>query len=212
MHREAEDLRRALEALHAYGILLGSDPRLPSVASVVAGEPVRGSWWGHRRGGAIFRVTREMADHSDVLVTKLVSGKVTYVQRSLWPAVFAAGSAGEPWQMEGLPPAAQSVLDAVTSSGELRTDDLPWAGGAKGESPGEAARELERRLLLHSEDVHTGSGAHAKRLQTWEHWAARTGFAERGMPPQQARERLEEVLESLNRQFKAQGQLPWSAT
>ncbi len=212
MPPEREHHRLALEELERYGILLESDPRLPSVASLVAGEPMRGSWWGHARGEAIFRVTKELADHHDVLVTKLVSGKVTYIQRRLWPPIIAVGSAREPWQLEGLSHAAQSLLVAVPRQGELRTDDVPWTGGPKTESPGAAARELERMLLVHSEEVHTRSGAHAKRLETWERWANRIGFATNEMTPERGKERLEEVVEGLNRQFDGKGRLPWHST
>ena len=211
MRRESADFRRAFEELERYGILLESDPRLPSVAGLISGEPVKGSWWGHPRGGAIFGVTRELGDHPDALVTKLVSGKVTYVHRRLWPVLFAVGCARERWQIDGLSPAAQRILDAVTRNGELRTDDVPWTGGRKTESPGEAARELERRLLVHSEEVHTSRGAHAKRLETWERWASRIGFAAKGIPAEQAKETLEEVVAGLNRQFEAKGRLPWRA-
>ncbi len=38
------------------------------------------------------------------------------------------------------------------------------------------ARTLETRLLVFADDVHTSSGAHVKRIETWEHWAWRTGF------------------------------------
>ncbi len=212
MDEAPEGLRQTLEALRAYGIMLESDPRLPSVASLVAGEPVRGSWWGHPRGEAIFRVTRDLADRPDVLVTKLISGKVTYVHRRLWPAVFAVARASEPWQMEGLSPSANSLLDAVRMDGELRTDNIPRTGSPKAESPAEAARELERRLLVHSEELHTSAGAHAKRLEAWDRWASRVGFSERRPTPGQAKEDLEAVLAGLNRQFGAKGRLPWAGT
>src|ERR1700681_4423049 len=37
------------------GLLLKSDPRLPSVAGLVAGEAIRGSWWAHPAAHAIFQ-------------------------------------------------------------------------------------------------------------------------------------------------------------
>jgi hypothetical protein len=46
-----------------------------------------GSWWGHAKGHEIFWLTRAVRDSSDVLVCRLVAGKVTYVHRRLWPAV-----------------------------------------------------------------------------------------------------------------------------
>ena len=80
--------RRALAALRTHGLLLESDARLPSVVALVAGGPLRGSWWGHPLGGVIFDLSSWLAARPAVLVTRLVSGKVTYVHRSLWSALF----------------------------------------------------------------------------------------------------------------------------
>src|ERR1700756_1855901 len=46
-----------------------------------------GGWWGHARGKEIFWLTRAVRDSPDVLVCRLVTGKVTYVHRRLWPAL-----------------------------------------------------------------------------------------------------------------------------
>jgi hypothetical protein len=59
----------------------------PNLAEAIAGEPVRGSWWGHKKGRAIFRATRTVRDCDQVLVCRLVGGKITYVHRRLWPAI-----------------------------------------------------------------------------------------------------------------------------
>lgn len=74
--------------LEEHGILLeAAQGPLPSVAELVAGMPIRGSWWGHPAGKEIFRATRALRDSPDVLVARLVDGKVTFVHRRLWPAV-----------------------------------------------------------------------------------------------------------------------------
>ena len=201
--------RRALRALRQYGLLLRTDSALPSVASLVAGEPVQGSWWAHPDNHDMYHVSVDLADHPDALVMKLISGKDTYVHRSLWPAIVALGTAREPWQLQGLSPVARRLLDAVTSSGELRTDDIPWTGGAKRDRPGEVARLLQRRLLVYGDQVHTERGAHAKRLETWERWAKRAGLARSRMTPERGRKELEGVLASLNERFQGKGRLPW---
>ena len=82
-----------LAKLKEYGLLLQTDVNLPNVCALVAGAPVRGSWWGHPRSHEIFRVNCELAEHPDVLMCKLVSGKITYFHRALWPAVIAIGRA-----------------------------------------------------------------------------------------------------------------------
>jgi hypothetical protein len=59
----------------------------PSLAEAVAGEPIRGSWWGHKKGRAIFSATRAVRNSPDVLVCHFLDGKVTYIHRRLWPAI-----------------------------------------------------------------------------------------------------------------------------
>ena len=94
----AHDLQTTLSALQRFGILLQSDSKLPSVVGLVAGQPVRGSWWSHARSHDIHAVLTWLADEPDVLAAKLVSGKVTFVHRRLWPALSSVGRAGESWQ------------------------------------------------------------------------------------------------------------------
>jgi hypothetical protein len=60
---------------------------VPSLAQVVTGEPLRGSWWAHPKGNAIFLLSRAIRNSPDVLVCRLVDGKITYIHRRLWRAV-----------------------------------------------------------------------------------------------------------------------------
>jgi hypothetical protein len=60
---------------------------VPSLAEAIAGEPIRGSWWAHPKGRAIFRAAEALSESDAVLVCKLVADKVTYVHRRLWPAL-----------------------------------------------------------------------------------------------------------------------------
>ena len=91
-----QDTVRIRAELKKHGLLLRIDANLPNVSALIAGERVRGSWWAHPKGRVIFRVSSELDDDPDVLITKLVSGKITYVDRSLWPAVVTVGRAREP--------------------------------------------------------------------------------------------------------------------
>ena len=61
--------------------------KVPSLVQVIVGEPVSGSWWAHRKGNEILRISRSIRGSPDVLVCRLVDGKITYVHRRLWPAV-----------------------------------------------------------------------------------------------------------------------------
>lgn len=80
--------KQAAAFLKSEGIVLesGRGP-VPSLAETIAGEPVRGSWWAHPRAQEIFLCSRAIRESADVLVCRLVGGKVTYVHRRLWPAL-----------------------------------------------------------------------------------------------------------------------------
>jgi hypothetical protein len=78
----------ALAVLAEHGMLLESARGpLPNVAEMVAGEPIRGSWWGHSASHAIFAVVNALAESPDVVRTRLVNGKVTLIHRRVWPAL-----------------------------------------------------------------------------------------------------------------------------
>jgi hypothetical protein len=80
--------RQALAFVKKCGIVLesGRGP-VPSLAATIAGEPIRGSWWGHPKGDAIFVCSRAIRNSKDVLTCRLVDRKVTYVHRRLWPGL-----------------------------------------------------------------------------------------------------------------------------
>lgn len=81
--------RQALSFVKTNGITLESGRgAVPSLAQAIAGEPIRGSWWAHPKGRVIFRCSRAIRKSKEVLVCRLVGGKVTYVHRRLWPALF----------------------------------------------------------------------------------------------------------------------------
>ena len=80
--------RGALAFVRRHGIVLeGARGPVPNLAEAAAGGPIRGSWWGHAKGKQIFWLTRAVRDSPQVLVCRLLGGKVTYVHRRLWPAV-----------------------------------------------------------------------------------------------------------------------------
>ena len=193
--------------MRRYGLLLESDPRLPSVVSLVAGKPIGGSWWGHPSGAAIYRETNKLADRSDVVVLKLLNGKVTFVLDRLWPHVYAVGRCGEPWQTNGMKPQSQSLVELVRRNGLIRTDD-PRSRLVAGSRVSAAALDLERRLLVLGTQVHTESGRHAKALESWSHWARRIKLASR-MPLTRAKAELAERVQRLNAEFNGSARLPW---
>ena len=207
----ANHFKRVYSKILSFGFLLESDPKLPSVCTLITGAPLRGSWWSHPLAQTIFQVNQKLEDHPDVLITKLVSGKVTFVHRDLWPEVLAIGTAQESWQMEGLSASAQALLKTVEETGAIRTDKigLPGLKTARKNKPGDIARELERKLLIHAEQIHTASGAHAKLLETWKQWAERVEFKSATIVVEQAKRELAKRLLKLNQEFEASAKLPW---
>jgi hypothetical protein len=92
-----------MAALIDHGMLLQSARGpLPNVAELVAGEPIRGSWWGHPAGTAIFDALNALAESPDVVRTRLVTGKVTLIHRRLWPAVVRAADRFPPKNLAAL--------------------------------------------------------------------------------------------------------------
>ena len=151
--------RSPLVELEARGLLLVSDPQLPSLASLIAGGPVHGSWWAHPASHKIFRALSDLSGHTDVLVVKLIDGKNTLVHRRVWPELVAIAVAGEPWQFAGLSAPARRLYERVTREGQV-------------EATGALTLELETRLLVRGEQFHGETGAHRKRLEDWKRWAA----------------------------------------
>jgi len=90
--RTASAAQAPLEALafvERHGIVLESSRRgtIPSLADAIAGEELVGNWWSHASGKRIFAATRAVRDADDVLVCRLVDGKITFVHARLWPAL-----------------------------------------------------------------------------------------------------------------------------
>jgi hypothetical protein len=203
--------RRVFKQLKEHGFLLESDPYLPSVCLIIAGEPVRGSWWSHPKAQTIFNVNELLEGHEDVLITKLISSKITFVHKQLWSELMTVGSSDSVWQSDGLTEAALILLEIILREGSLRTDKLDWPSNLK-TKPGNAARLLEERLLIVSAPIHTETGAHAKRIETWQHWSERISFQPKQFEPEVAMKRVEALLDGLNKQFDGRATLPWART
>ena len=167
----------------------------------------KGSWWSDPAAHEIFAVNQLLEDHPDVLITKLISGKVTFVHRKLWPQLLAVATARESWQLSDLSVEAKSLLRELDKAGSLSTDRTTKSPVSK---VGETARELELKLLIHSEQIHTKSGTHAKLIETWESWTSRVNY-HCGLPDSfKARRSLESRLDKVNEEYCGSGRLPWT--
>jgi hypothetical protein len=139
-----------------------------------------------------------LEDHPDVLIMKLISGKVTFVHRQLWGRIYSIAVARENWQMKPLSSAARALLKRLDAEKGMETGVL---GKKFDPKPNDAERELEFYLLIHTKQVHTPSGAHAKILETWDQWAKASNFRGRPKDPVAARRSLENRLHSINPEY-----------
>lgn len=163
----SDDAGRLWAALDAHGLLLVHDAALPSASCIIAGEPVRGSWWSHPAGKRIFGALASLEDRS-VAVVPLVRNKQTLVAPRLVPALVAACGARDAWQRGKLDRAGTALLRRIENAGLVRADALLPAQRLLG-------KKLAAALLCASRQEHTERGAHATVLESWSHLGARTG-------------------------------------
>jgi hypothetical protein len=114
--------RQAIAFVERHGVVLqAARGPVPSLAEAVAGERIRGSWWGHPRGQQIFEAAEAVSGSADVLVCKLIDDKVTYVHRRLWPALVKLASRFRRAQLA-------RVWNEHTPSGAHRSRRRPFPG------------------------------------------------------------------------------------
>ena len=71
---------------HGVVLVSGKGP-VPRLTEAIVSEPIAGSWWSHPKAHKIFAVLQGVVESRDVLVCRLVGGKVSLVHRRLWPAL-----------------------------------------------------------------------------------------------------------------------------
>jgi len=182
--------------LEREGMLLVQDARLPSLVTLVAGEAIRGSWWGHAKSEAIFGVIQAIEDDPDVARFKVLDGKVALVHRALWSALACIGRAQEPWQMRDLGPFAEALLTRVD-------------GGERVQETGPHVKELERRLLVVGDQKHVETGEHRTELVSWKVFAKEHDVSLRRRSTAKAKAELEEVRDRWAEQTGKRAKLPW---
>jgi hypothetical protein len=186
---ELKDADAVVAAIEELGLLLLSDPKRKSAIEILTGEAPRGSWWSHPDANRIYALLHHVEKHRDVLAAKLLSGKVTFVHRALWPALLAVATAREPWQLAGLSPGAARWLAAL---------DEARASGTEAAQPSRTViKEVEPRLLARSESVHSAEGTHRSQLEDWSVWAARVGATSSGISAAEGKQALESAAARL---------------
>jgi hypothetical protein len=196
----AKTIKACLRALDDTGLVFVQDPAWPSIASLVAGGPIKGSWWAHPKGTAIFNTLGALDERDDVLFVKLLSKKVTLVHARHFPAVVALARARQKWQLTKLAPAAKKLLAQVDARGDDATEGVRATGAQ--------AKALEERLLVHSRQVHTENGKHAIELTTWSAFARARSVTPLAAPSAGFWE-IEGIVTRGNAAFGTKHTVPW---
>lgn len=133
--------RQAIAFIRKHGVVLeASRGPVPSLAEAIVDEPLRGGWWSHPKGREIFALTRKVRDSEQVLVCRLVQGKITLVHRRLWPALVRAA---ERFPAEQL----SRVREVHTRSGQHELQVVPFADWVPASTRATARRLSESAAL-----------------------------------------------------------------
>jgi hypothetical protein len=136
--------KQALTFVQQHGVVLqAARGPVPSLAEYITGGPIKGSWWAHSKGHEIFELATVVSEHPDVLVCKLIDGKVTYVHRRLWPALVKLAARFDSAQLA-------RVANEHTKTGAHRSITTPFLAWLPDDVASEAQRlsvEEAERLL-----------------------------------------------------------------
>ena len=135
----------ALGFVERHGVVLESarHAKIPSLAEAIAGEPIRGSWWSNANGKAIFRLTRAVRESDDVLVCRLIEGKVSFAHARVWPALVRLADRFERTRLA-------RIREVHSASGAHRVENVAFPRWVPEETAAAAKRlgESDARSVL----------------------------------------------------------------
>jgi hypothetical protein len=112
--------QEALAFVREHGVVLVSAKgKVPRLTEAIVGEPIKGSWWAHSQSHHIFGILEAIADSEQVLVCRLINGKVTLVHRRLWPSLVRLASRFAPEQLA-------KVREEHTAPGRHVSHEVPF--------------------------------------------------------------------------------------
>lgn len=136
--------REALKLVEQNGIMLESARgKTSSLVAQIAGGVISENWWSHPKSHLISALTRTVREAEQVLVCRLLQGKITYVHRRLWAALVKVA--------EDLPPSSlASVRELHGAKGRHEVVETQFPDWVPEEVVAEAkrmSREGALRLL-----------------------------------------------------------------
>ena len=110
----------ALAFVREHGVVLASARGpAPRLTEAIIGEPIQGSWWSHPQSRRIYAILQAVSGSEQVLVCRLIDGKITLVHKRLWPALIVLAERFTPGQLA-------QVRDEHTASGRHVNHELAF--------------------------------------------------------------------------------------
>lgn len=133
--------RAALEYVREHGVVLASAKGdVPRLIEAILGEPIHGNWWSHPKGSLVYNVLAEVSESTEVLVCRLIGGKVTLVHRRLWSSLFRIAGHFDSARLA-------QVTDEHTPSGRHVTREIAFPQWVPAEVRAAAARLTEQEAF-----------------------------------------------------------------
>jgi hypothetical protein len=150
LHADAMTPEQALALIEKHGIMLESanGPAL-SLAQIIAGGSIKGSWWSHPMSKDIFLITRAIRASPHVLVCRLLSGKITFIHERLWPALVRAAAHFRPDQLSQL-------IEEHAPSGKHLSREIPFPAWVPASAVAQAGELHEEEALSILESIIPG--------------------------------------------------------
>ncbi|HKO68049.1 MAG TPA: hypothetical protein VJU53_09630 [Burkholderiaceae bacterium] len=132
---------QALAFVRKHGVVLASAKGpAPRLVEAIVGEPIKGSWWAHARRRQIYAILQAVTHSDQVLVCRLLGGKITIVHRRLWPPLVRLAERFAPSQLA-------SVRDEHTASGRHIRSEVAFPQWVPAEVAAEAKEVSEKEAL-----------------------------------------------------------------
>ena len=110
----------ALAFVREHGVVLASAKgTVPRLTEAITGKPIVGSWWTHPQSHRIYAILQAVTGSEQVLVCRLINGKITLVHRRLWPVLVRLAERFVPEQLA-------KVREEHTSSGRHISREVPF--------------------------------------------------------------------------------------
>jgi len=131
----------ALAFVRRHGVVLASAKgTAPRLTEAIAGEAIAGSWWAHPKSHHIFSILGAVTDSDQVLVCRLVGGKITLVHRRLWPSLVRLAKCFTPEQLA-------QVREEHTPSGRHVSRLVPFPDWVPADVSAQAGAVEEQQAL-----------------------------------------------------------------